>query len=184
MAAVQWRRCPWRREGGCVGLLSRRTCEDPHAPAGLQSAATNPFALAIQHPANRLAAVRATVTRLIAAQLRGALVAPRPRAAGIGKKFLLRDHAPPQLPAYVVLATKVGHAAGAHVAPPPARLSQHHPGAVAPAAVPPASGGPAADIRGPGSNAGSNTAADTCGHNPCAGTSGPALVADWHSALA
>lgn len=62
----------------------------------LESAAAKPFAFAIQHPADRLAAGRATVVCLVAAPLRGGFIAPRPRAQGMGKKFLLRDHAPPQ----------------------------------------------------------------------------------------
>ena len=65
------RRCTWRHAGGigwrsttprAGGLIFLGT-----TAAALESAAANPLALAIQHPANRLAALRATVVCLDAA---------------------------------------------------------------------------------------------------------------------
>ncbi len=96
-------------------------------------------------------------------------------------KFLLRDHAPPQLRVLSGVVAKKWHAGGAPVAPRRARLWWPRPGAVWPAAWPPASAGPIAGIRGLGSNAGSNAAVCTCAHSPCAGTS---AVADAGGRLA
>jgi len=96
------------------------------------------------------------------------------------KKFLLRDHAPAQLRASSVVAAGRRRADGAHVAPWHAGLWPRRPGAAWPAAAPPASGGPDAGIRGPGSNAGSNAAAGSGGHSLCAGRSAAAVVADYH----
>ena len=53
------------------------------------------------------------------------------------------------------------------------------PGDVWPAAAPPASGGPRAGIRDPGSSAGSSTAAGTCSRTLCAGRSAGAVGAVW-----
>jgi hypothetical protein len=105
---------------------------------------------------------------------------PAGRRRESATKFLLRDHAPPQPPGSSVLAAKRGHADGAHAEPRRAGFWPHRPGAVAPGAAPPASGGPDAGIRGPGSNAGSNAAAGTGAHSLCAGRSAPAVVADWY----
>lgn len=105
---------------------------------------------------------------------------PAGRTRELAKKFLLRDHAPPQPRGSSVLAAKIGRADGAHVAPRRAGLWPHRPGAVGPAAAPLASDAPAAGIRGPGSNAGSNAAAGTGAHSLCAGRSAPAVVADWY----
>jgi hypothetical protein len=92
---------------------------------------------------------------------------------------LLRDHAPLQLQAAEVLAAQ-RCADGAHVAPGRAGLWRPRPGAVWPVAAPPASAGPDADIRRPGSNVGSGAAAGSGVHSLCAGRAGPAVVADWH----
>lgn len=98
----------------------------------------------------------------------------RTRAAAT--KFLLRDHAPPQPRGSSVLAAKRGRGDGAHVAARRAGFWPHRPGVVAPADAPPASGGPGAGIRGPGSNAGSNAAAGTGVHSLCAGRRAAAVV--------
>ena len=105
---------------------------------------------------------------------------PAGRTKESATKFLLRDHAPPQPRASAVLAAKIGHADGAHVAPRRAGLWRHRPGVVAPAAAPLASAGPDAGIRGLGSNAGSNAVAGTGTRSLCAGRSAPAVVADWY----
>jgi hypothetical protein len=97
------------------------------------------------------------------------------------KIFLLRDHAPPQLLAFSVVAAERRRAGGAHVVPWHAGLWPHRPGAVWPAAAPPASGGADAGNRGPGSNAGSNAAAGSGGHSLCAGRSAAAVVADSYN---
>jgi hypothetical protein len=98
--------------------------------------------------------------------------------------LLLRDHAPPQPPGYSPLGAKSGRVDGAHVGPRRAELWPHRPGDVAPAAAPPASGGAAAGIQGPGSNAGSTAAAGTGGHSLCAGRCAAAVVGsgsgDYH----
>ena len=105
---------------------------------------------------------------------------PAGRTRVAATKFLLRDHAPPQLRGSSVLAAKMGHADGAHAAPRRAGFWPHRPGVVAPAAAPPASAGPAAGIRGLGSNAGSNAVAGTCARNLCASKSATVDAADWH----
>ena len=93
---------------------------------------------------------------------------------------MLRDHAPPQLRVALVFAAQGWRADGAPAGPGRAGLLRLHPGAVWPAAWPPASGGPPAGIGGPGSNAGSNAAAGTFVRNLCAGKFASAVVADWH----
>ena len=103
---------------------------------------------------------------------------PRPVAQRSRKRFLLRDHAPLQLQLYSAAAAKMRGADGARVGPRRAGLWRHRPDAVWPAAGPPASAGPGAGIRDPGSNAGSNAAACTCAHSLCAGRSAPVVVAD------
>jgi hypothetical protein len=109
--------------------------------------------------------------------VRGTL-AGRTRASAT--KCLLRDHAPPQARGSSVLAAEMGRVAGAHVASRRARFWPHRRDAVWPAAAPPASAGPGAGIRRPGSNAGSNAAAGTGGHSLCASRAAAAVVADWH----
>jgi hypothetical protein len=95
-------------------------------------------------------------------------------------KFSLRDHAPPQLRQVWVFAAQCWRADGAHVRPWRAELGRLRLAAVWPAASPPASGGPAAGIRGLGSNVGSNAGAGTFVHSLCAGRSVGGVAADWH----
>ena len=83
------------------------------------------------------------------------------RTRASATKFLLRDHAPPQPWGSSVLVAAMGRGDGAHVAPRRAGIWPHRPDGVWPAAAPPASVGPGAGIRAPGSNAGSNAAAGT-----------------------
>lgn len=92
------------------------------------------------------------------------------------KKFLLRDHAPPQPQGTSALVVKMWRADGAHVQPRHAELWRHHPDAAWPAASPPASAGPDAGIRDLGSNAGLNAAAGTCVRSLCAGRRASAVV--------
>jgi hypothetical protein len=89
-----------------------------------------------------------------------------------GKIFLLRDHAPMQPLAFSGVAAKRLLSDGARVGPRRAWLWLLYPGAVWPAAAPPANAGLAVGIRRLRSNAGSNAAAYTCAHSPCAGTVG------------
>ena len=103
------------------------------------------------------------------------------RTRASAKKFLLRDHAPPQPLDPSAPAAKVGHADGAHVLPRRARFWPPPPDAVGLAAAPLANALPDAGMRGPGSNAGSNAAAGTSAHNPCAGRSVLAVVANSDS---
>jgi hypothetical protein len=105
---------------------------------------------------------------------------PAGRTREAARKFLLRDHAPPQLRAPAALGSKIWHTHGAHVGPRRAGPWPHRPGVVAPAAAPPASGELPAGIRGLGSNAGSSAAVDTCPHTLYADRSATAVVADWH----
>ena len=106
---------------------------------------------------------------------------PAGRTRESAKKFLLRDHAPPQPPAFCSgLWRRLGALAARTFGLRRAGLWPRRPGVVWPAAAPPASGGPAAGIRDPGSNAGSNAAAGTCVHSLCAGRSAAAVVALWH----
>ena len=92
------------------------------------------------------------------------------------KKFWLRDHALAQPEDLLVLAAKSWHADGAHVGPGRAGFWRHRPDVVGLAGVPPASVGPGAGIRGPGSNAGSDAAVGTCGHSLCADRAGGVVV--------
>ena len=92
------------------------------------------------------------------------------------KKFLLRDHAPPQSQPTSEVVAKRWRADGALVRLRRAGLWPPRPGVVRPAAAPPASVSPTADIRGPGSNAGSNAAAGTCVHSLCADRRASAVV--------
>src|SRR5277367_464355 len=101
------------------------------------------------------------------------------RTKELETKFLLRDHAPPQSGASSMVAATMGRADGAtvglgHVGLWPCRL-----GGVWLVAAPLASAAPGAGIRRLGSSAGSNAAAGTCVHSPCAGKAAAALVADW-----
>jgi len=98
------------------------------------------------------------------------------RTSESAKKFLLRDHAPPQSQAASTLVAKRWCADGAHVRSRHAGLWPHHPAVVWLAAAPPASASPNAGIRGLGSNAGSNAAAGTCVHSLCAGRPASAVV--------
>jgi hypothetical protein len=104
---------------------------------------------------------------------------PAERTMAAREKILLRDHAPPQPPWVAVLAAKWVHADGAHVRLRRAGLGPPRPDAVGPAAAPPANAAADADSPGLGSTADSNTAAGIGVHNPCAGKSAPAVVADW-----
>ena len=70
------------------------------------------------------------------------------------KKFLLRDHAPPQPQGLSAPAAKRRRADGAHVLPRRARFWPPPPDAVGLAAAPLANASPDAGIRGPGSNVG------------------------------
>jgi hypothetical protein len=79
-----------------------------------------------------------------------------------------------------MLAAKMWHADGASVAPGHAGLWLHRPDAAGSAAAPPANGGLAAGIRGPGSNAGWAAAAGTGAHSLCAGRDAAAVVAAWY----
>jgi hypothetical protein len=96
------------------------------------------------------------------------------------KKYLLRDHALTQLPEVLAIAAKLLCADGAPAGPGRARLGPLHPGAVGLAASPPASAGPIVGTRGPGNNADSNGATDTCAHSLCAGRPAAAVVAVWY----
>jgi hypothetical protein len=101
---------------------------------------------------------------------------PAGRTGESAKKFLLRDHAPPQRPAALVLVAKRWRADGAHVRPRRAGLWPPRPGVARPAAAPPANASPTAGIRDPGSNAGSNAVVGTCVHSLCAGRRASAVV--------
>ncbi len=101
---------------------------------------------------------------------------PAGHTSSSAKKFLLRDHAPPQRPAALALVAKRWRADGAHVRPRRAGLWPPRPGVARPAAAPPANASPTAGIRDPGSNAGSNAAAGTCVHSLCAGRRASAVV--------
>jgi hypothetical protein len=101
------------------------------------------------------------------------------RTKELETKFLLRDHAPPQSGASSMVAatTRCGDDAPVglgHVGLWPFRL-----GGVWLVAAPLASAGPGTGIRRLGSSAGSNAAAGTCVHSPCADKAAHALVADW-----
>ena len=87
------------------------------------------------------------------------------------EKFLLRDHAPLQREVSWEVVAKKWLADGALFVPWRAELRPRRHGAVWLVGAPPASAGPAAGIRRPGSNAGSNTGACTCAHSLCAGKS-------------
>jgi hypothetical protein len=97
-----------------------------------------------------------------------------------GKIFLLRDHAPMQPLAFSGVAAKRLLSDGARVGPRRAWLWLLYPGAVWPAAAPPANAGLAVGIRRLRSNAGSNAAAYIDGHSLCVGTTAAAVVADWY----
>src|SRR5947209_19660844 len=79
-----------------------------------------------------------------------------------------------------MLAARRGHVDGAHAAPQRVGLWRSPLGVAAPAAAPPASAGPAAGIRGPDSNAGSNAAAGSGARSLCAGRAAAAVGADWY----
>jgi hypothetical protein len=85
-------------------------------------------------------------------------------------KFLLRDHAQPQLRDLSGVAAKKRRAAGAPVGPRRAGLWRHRPRVAWLAAWRPASAARGTGTRGLGSNAGSNALAYTGAHTPCAGT--------------
>ena len=80
----------WHGAGGVV-LAARTPCAGglvlplAGAPA-LESAAQQPLAFTIEHPANRLATGGAAVTRLAAARLWGRFIAPWPVAQGVRQK--------------------------------------------------------------------------------------------------
>ena len=109
----------------------------------------------------------------------GSLAGHTRASATAATKFLLPDHAPAQPWGSSVLAAKMGRVAGARVACRRPGFWPHRADAVWPAVAPPASVGPGAGIRRPGSNAGSNAAAGTGGHSLCADKSAAAVVADW-----
>jgi hypothetical protein len=100
---------------------------------------------------------------------------------------LLRDHAPPQPPGRSASAAKEAHADGAHlrrrradgapVRPRRARVGPLLPDDAWLAAAPPASAAADADTRHLGSSAGSNAAARTGAHTPCANKSAAAVDA-------
>jgi len=92
------------------------------------------------------------------------------------KKFLLRDHAPPQSQAASALVAKKGCADGARVRPRHAVIWRPRPGAAWPAASPPANAAPTASIQDLGNNADSNAAVGTCVHSLCAGRRASAVV--------
>ena len=77
------------------------------------------------------------------------------------------------------LGDETWRAGGAYARPGRAGLCLERPGDDWPAAAPPASGGPRAGIRDPGSNADSSTAAGTCAHTLCAGRFAGAVGALW-----
>ena len=93
---------------------------------------------------------------------------PAGRTKTTAKKILPRDHAPAQLQEPLVVVSKMWHAHGAHVPPRHARLGPLRPGVVWPDVGPLASDVVGAGIGDPGSNAGSNAAAGTFVHSPCA----------------
>lgn len=101
---------------------------------------------------------------------------PADHTSSSAKKFLLRDHAPPQSQAASTLVAKRWCADGAHVRPRRAGLWRPRPGAAWPAASPPANASPNAGIRDLGSNADSNAAAGTSVHSLCAGRRASAVV--------
>jgi len=101
---------------------------------------------------------------------------PAGRTGELAKKFLLRDHAPPQAQAAAALVAKKGCADGARVRPRHAVLGRLRPGAAWPAASPPANAAPTAGIRDLGSNADSNAEVGTCVHSLCAGRRASAVV--------
>ena len=101
---------------------------------------------------------------------------PAGRTSELAKKFLLRDHAPPQSQAASALVAKKGCADGARVRPRHAVIWRPRPGAAWPAASPPANAAPTAGIRDLGSNADSNAAAGTCVHSLCAGRRASVVV--------
>jgi hypothetical protein len=102
------------------------------------------------------------------------------RTKELAKKFLLRDHAPPQPQGPWAPAARRRCADGAHVLPGRARFWPPPPDAVGLAAAPLANALSDAGIRGPGSNVGSNAVARTCVHTPCAGRFAFAVGADWY----
>jgi hypothetical protein len=99
------------------------------------------------------------------------------------KKFLLRDHAPPQLRLRWGVVAKMWFAGGALAGPGHAVLWPRRLGDAWPAAWQPASAAPDAGTRDPDNNAGSNAAACSGAHSLCADK--PAdVVADSGSRLA
>lgn len=94
------------------------------------------------------------------------------------KKFLLRDHAPPQRQAVSEVGAQTGRAGGAPARPRRAGFWRPHPGVVWPGAAPPASAAPGRGRQGLGSSAGSTAAAGNVGHSLCAGKGVVAVVAD------
>jgi hypothetical protein len=101
---------------------------------------------------------------------------PAGRTGELAKKFLLRDHAPPQSQAASALVAKKGCADGVGVRPRHAVIWRPRPGAAWPAASPPANAAPTAGIRDLGSNADSNAEVGTCVHSLCAGRLASAVV--------
>jgi hypothetical protein len=87
-----------------------------------ESGSQPPLAFAIADPAQRLTTVRAAETGPMAMRVGDRFEASRPVAQKIGKKFLLRDHAPAQLEVVLVVGAKRRRAGGADVGPRRARL--------------------------------------------------------------
>ena len=150
------------RAGGLV--LPRR------GAAALESATQQPLAFTIAHPANRLTAGGAAVACLVAARLRRRFMAPRPVAQRSRRKnfccvttrrrnFRLLRGLWRRGGTLTARPLGLGVLGFDRLVLTPLGLPL----------APPASAGPAAGIRGLGSNAGSNAAAGTCVHSLCAG---------------
>jgi hypothetical protein len=94
--------------GGGVLPFAGVTASDGAAPL--------PLAFAIIDAAKRLATGGAAETRRPAVRLGGRFIASRPVAQKVGKKFSVRDHAPPQLREDLVFAAQAWRVDGAPVA--------------------------------------------------------------------
>ena len=169
----------WRRRCGvavCSAALGRPGTP-AHVPAGLEKC--HGIATCVrdrapcQRPHGRRSSSSAPGCGPTSQPIHGTLAG---RTGESAKKFLLRDHAPPQRPAALVLVAKRWRADGARVRPRHAVIWRPRPGAAWPAASPPATAAPTAGIRDLGSNADSNAAAGTCVHSLCAGRRASAVV--------